>query len=211
MSALLRPLIFSLIGLLTFLVLQRYSRVPKATSALLAAVIAGYAASLGGFLVPSRAILYSWGSSLDAILSGRAYTLVTSIFLHAGLLHLAFNSYALYVLGTLTEQVLGPTRMLATFFAAALVGGLGSAILTPWAVSVGASGGILGLFGVAMILEWVRFGRVSSSTIIVAILAVGGGFLQGVDVIAHVLGLAVGAAMGWAFLGRSKRGARWWY
>ena len=91
MSALLRPLIFSLIGLLTFLILHRYSRVPKATSALLAAVIAGYAASLGGFLVPSRAILYSCGSSLDAILSGRAYTLVTSIFLHAGLLHLAFN------------------------------------------------------------------------------------------------------------------------
>lgn len=211
MSALLRPLIFSLIGLLTFLVLQRYSRVPKATSALLAAVIAGYAASLGGFLVPSKVILYSLGSSLDAILSGRAYTLVTSIFLHAGLLHLAFNSYALYVLGTLTEQVLGPTRMLATFFAAALVGGLGSAILTPWAVSVGASGGILGLFGVAVILEWVRFGRVSSSTIIVAILAVGGGFLQGVDVIAHVLGLAVGAAMGWAFLGRHQKGARWRY
>ena len=211
MSALLRPLIFSLIGLLTFLVLQRYSTVPKATSALLAAVIAGYAASLGGFLVPSKVILYSLGSSLDAILSGRAYTLVTSIFLHAGLLHLAFNSYALYVLGTLTEQVLGPTRMLATFFAAALVGGLGSAILTPWAVSVGASGGILGLFGVAVILEWVRFGRVSSSTIIVAILAVGGGFLQGVDVIAHVLGLAVGAAMGWAFLGRHQKGARWRY
>ena len=211
MSALLRPLIFSLIGLLTFLVLQRYSRVPKATSALLAAVIAGYAASLGGFLVPSKVILYSLGSSLDAILSGRAYTLVTSIFLHAGLLHLAFNSYALYVLGTLTEQVLGPTRMLATFFAAALVGGLGSAILTPWAVSVGASGGILGLFGVAIILEWVRFGRVSSSTIIVAILAVGGGFLQGVDVIAHVLGLAVGVVMGWAFLGRHQKGAKLWY
>ncbi len=211
MSVLLRPLIFSLIGLLTFLILQRYSRVPKATSALLAAVMAGYAASLGGFLVPSRAILYAWGSSLDAILSGRSYTLVTSIFLHAGLLHLAFNSYALYVLGTLTEQVLGPARMLATFFAAALVGGLGSAVLTPWAVSVGASGGILGLFGVAIILEWVRFGRVSSSTIIVAALAVGGGFLQGIDVIAHVLGLAVGAAMGWAFLGRPERGARLWH
>ncbi len=210
MSVLLRLSISASAGSLIFLLLQRYSRAPKATSALLAAIMAGYAASLGGFLTPSRAILYAWGSSLDAILSGRAYTLLTSIFLHAGLLHLAFNSYALYVLGTLTEQILGPTRMLSTFFAAALVGGLGSAILTPWAVSVGASGGILGLFGVAIVLEWIRFGRISSSTIIVALLAVGGGFLQGVDVIAHALGLLVGAAMGWAFLGRPPRGPRWY-
>jgi len=198
-----------LAGALSAVILRRQARVPWATSSLLALMVAGYVASMGSPPFPSKEILYRWGSSLEAMVSGRPYTLLTSIFLHAGLVHLAFNLYALYVLGPITESVLGSTRMLVTFFSAALVGGLGSAILTPWGVSVGASGGILGLFGVAMVLEWVRFGRISSSTVIVALLVVGGGFLEGVDVVAHALGLLVGAVMGWRFL--AGRRAEAWY
>ncbi len=198
-----------LAGALSAVILRRQARVPWATSSLLALMVAGYVASMGSPPFPSKEILYRWGSSLEAMVSGRPYTLLTSIFLHAGLVHLAFNLYALYVLGPITESVLGSTRMLTTFFSAALVGGLGSAILTPWGVSVGASGGILGLFGVAMVLEWVRFGRISSSTVIVALLVVGGGFLEGVDVVAHALGLLVGAVMGWRFL--AGRRAEAWY
>ncbi len=189
-------------GIVVFLILRRYSRAPAATSALLSLMIAGYLASCPGLSpFPSWRVLYMWGSSLDSLVSGRVYTLLTSMFLHAGLIHLAFNCYALYFLGSMSEGALGSLKTVAVFLTSGLVGGLGSALLNPATVSVGASGGILGLFGVAIVLEKVRFGLVSLSSILVALLAVGGGFLEGVDVIAHAFGFAAGLLMGWRFLG----------
>ncbi|HDM92751.1 MAG TPA: rhomboid family intramembrane serine protease, partial [Candidatus Korarchaeota archaeon] len=85
-----------------------------------------------------------------------------------------------------------------------VMGSLGSALLNPSAVSVGASGGILGLLGVAIVLEKARFGSVSPTSIVVALLAVGGGFLEGVDVVAHASGFVVGLLMGWLFLSSSE-------
>lgn len=192
-------------GIAVFLVLRRYSSVPIATSALLSLMATGYLASCPGLsLFPSWKILHYWGSSLESILSGRVYTLLTSMFLHAGIIHLAFNSYALYFLGPMSEGALGPKKTISIFLTSGVMGSLGSALLNPSAVSVGASGGILGLLGVAIVLEKARFGSVSPTSIVVALLAVGGGFLEGVDVVAHASGFVVGLLMGWLFLSSSE-------
>lgn len=83
----------------------------------------------------------------DLILSGRElYRLVTPVFLHGGIGHLFMNSYSLSNIGPEVERLFGPTRFLATYFAAGVTGNILSAIRSP-APSVGASSAIFGLMG----------------------------------------------------------------
>jgi rhomboid protease GluP len=68
------------------------------------------------------------------------------MFLHGGLLHLAFNGWALFQLGSLLELLMGSPRMILIYFASGIAGSLASATFTQ-APSVGASGAIFGLLG----------------------------------------------------------------
>src|SRR5262249_56428754 len=73
-----------------------------------------------------------------AIREGEYWRLVTSMFLHGGLLHLALNGWALFQLGSLLELLMGSRRMLLIYFASGVAGSLASATFTQ-APSVGAS------------------------------------------------------------------------
>ncbi len=83
--------------------------------------------------------------------SHQYYRLVTSGFLHENFLHIGFNMYMLYVLGRMLEPAIGRARFLALYFTALLAGSLGALIVTPNSPSLGASGAIFGLLGVAYI------------------------------------------------------------
>jgi membrane associated rhomboid family serine protease len=84
---------------------------------------------------------------------GDLFRLVTGAFLHAGPLHLLFNMFALYVLGTLLEPIIGTLRFLGIYFTALLAGSLGALLATnPNEVTVGASGAIFGLMGAAFVI-----------------------------------------------------------
>lgn len=91
--------------------------------------------------------------ALDApdVAGGEWWRLVTGGFLHAGLLHIAFNMYLLYVLGQLLEPALGKVRFALVYFAALLAGSLGALIVTPDAYTVGASGAVFGLMGAGVL------------------------------------------------------------
>jgi rhomboid protease GluP len=77
---------------------------------------------------------------------GQYYRLVTSMFLHGSLLHLALNGWALFQLGALFELLAGSPRMLLVYFVTGIAGSLASATFTQ-VHSVGASGAIFGLLG----------------------------------------------------------------
>jgi membrane associated rhomboid family serine protease len=77
------------------------------------------------------------------------YRLVTSGFLHAGLLHIGFNMYILWWLGNLLEPAIGMRRFVGLYFVAMLTGSIGALLVTPDSPTVGASGAIFGLMGVA--------------------------------------------------------------
>ena len=77
------------------------------------------------------------------------YRLVTSGFLHAGLLHIAFNMYLLYYLGTMLEPALGSLRFALIYVTSLLAGSFGALLLDPTTVTVGASGAVFGLMGAA--------------------------------------------------------------
>jgi membrane associated rhomboid family serine protease len=77
------------------------------------------------------------------------YRLVTSGFLHAGIIHIGFNMYLLYLLGQMLEPALGSVRFALIYVVALLSGSLGALILSPDSLTVGASGAVFGLMGAA--------------------------------------------------------------
>jgi membrane associated rhomboid family serine protease len=110
----------------------------------------------GGFEDPARNIsigpsaitLLRLGARFgDLIEQGQWYRLVTPIFLHAGLLHLMMNLFALKNIGVPAENEFGHLKILFIFILSGIFGVLMSNLFAPNVVSVGASGGIFGLFG----------------------------------------------------------------
>ncbi len=83
---------------------------------------------------------------------GDYWRLLTSGFLHSGFIHLLFNMFALYVLGSLIEPAVGRWRFGVVYFVSLLAGSYGALLFEPDAATVGASGAIFGLMGAALIL-----------------------------------------------------------
>lgn len=89
-----------------------------------------------------------------AIRAGEYYRLVTSMFLHSDMMHLAMNGLAIYILGTMVESSIGPWRFLVLYFAGGLAGSAASLYFMPNVASVGASGAVFGLFGYLLYTRW---------------------------------------------------------
>jgi membrane associated rhomboid family serine protease len=146
------------VGLPTLHGTPRIDARPWATYGLVAACVTTWAATLitgfvtRGFLGAldvQRAVIEAAG--FIPAYPGRhaGLTWVTSTFVHAGMLHLVANMYALLLTGPHVEGRLGPWRFLGLFFAADVAGTTFDLMLhgASWVPRVGASGGIAGLFG----------------------------------------------------------------
>ena len=86
-----------------------------------------------------------------AVADGDYWRIVTSGFLHAGLLHIGFNMYLLYLLGQMLEPAIGSVRFSLIYTVSLLAGSLGALIVSPNSVTVGASGAVFGLMGAAAV------------------------------------------------------------
>jgi membrane associated rhomboid family serine protease len=95
-----------------------------------------------------------WGPAIE--INHEYWRLITGAFLHSGILHIGFNMYILYWLGTMLEPSLGHARFVALYFASLLAGSFGALLLDPNAVTVGASGAVFGLMGAAFVLQRAR-------------------------------------------------------
>jgi membrane associated rhomboid family serine protease len=84
------------------------------------------------------------------------WRLITGGFLHDGIIHIAFNMYILYWLGTMLEPVMGHVRFAAVYFASLLAGSFGAILANPNAVTVGASGAVFGLMAAAFVFQRAR-------------------------------------------------------
>jgi membrane associated rhomboid family serine protease len=132
------------------------------------------------------------------------WRLITGGFLHAGLLHIAFNMYLLYLLGQMLEPALGSVRFSAIYFTALLAGSFGSLWATPLSPTVGASGAVFGLMGAAVVEMRDRGmsihplqNQIVGLIVINLILSFS---FSGVSVGGHIGGLIGGALAGGAFL-----------
>ncbi|MEA2182595.1 MAG: hypothetical protein QOF69_1780 [Solirubrobacteraceae bacterium] len=131
------------------------TRPPQLTYALIAINVIVFVAQVmsGGGLNGLGGSVYSHGALAgQPVADGEWWRIVTFGFLHGGLLHLLFNTYVLYFLGTLLEPEIGKLRF-GLIYAVSLVGGALGALLTslPYEATVGASGAVFGLMSAAFV------------------------------------------------------------
>ena len=195
----------------------------------IALCIAGYAASIlldpaaafrlrGPFhlLAPSDGALFALGmTGAYAMDSGRWWTLVTAIYLHGSLLHIAFNLLWIRELGVAVESVYGWSRTAVIFTAAGVAGFLASNFAGVPA-TIGASGAVFGLlaamvaygrdrgglFGMAVFRQYWQWSL---------ILFVMGFLMPGVNNFAHAGGFAGGYLASLALGTRERRADRAWH
>jgi membrane associated rhomboid family serine protease len=90
------------------------------------------------------------------VAQGEYWRLITGAFLHGSIIHIAFNMYILYWLGTMLEPVLGHVRFTALYFASLLAGSFGAILFDPNVKTVGASGAVFGLMAAAFVFQRAR-------------------------------------------------------
>lgn len=133
----------------------------------------------------------------DYVRSGEYYRLLTGTFLHANIIHLFCNMYALYILGTQLESFVGKIKFLIIYIFSALTGSLLSLIFLNNGISIGASGAIFGLTGALIYFGLhyrVYLGSVVKTNLIpIIVLNLSLGFMmKGIDNWAHIGGLIGG-------------------
>ena len=144
-------------------------------------------------------MLVLYGANVgDYIRNGQVWRLISHMFLHIGIMHIFFNMYSLYYVGTRVEDFYGKWKYLLIYFISGISGGLLSIAMHEGnALSVGASGAIFGLFGALLCFGYNYRGYIGSMIksqilpIVVYNLLLGF-FIPGVDMWGHVGGLLGG-------------------
>ena len=150
----------------------------------------------------TRYLLYG-----PAVANGEWWRLVTAMFLHASILHIGFNMYVLWVIGTPVEQYLGKARYLGLYLVSGLAGSAGALLQAPATPVVGASGAIFGILGAMLILEWQITGRLAGqAAALIAINLVISFVIPGISWGGHVGGLIGGILIMLAYGHWSDRG-----
>jgi membrane associated rhomboid family serine protease len=127
----------------------------QVTTLLIAANVVVYVVGLGlgagSGLLAGSPLAPMYGLAAPPVAAGEWWRVFTAAFLHSGLLHIAFNMIALWVLGQPLERALGRAGFAVLYLTGIVAGSLGVLLVSPGALTVGASGAIFGLFS-AMIM-----------------------------------------------------------
>ena len=159
-----------------------------------------------GINSPGGSLFDKWILFGPLVAHGDWWRLITATFLHAGLLHIVFNMWALVWLGTAVEGALGHLRFLILYLASGLAGSAGALVWSPHQPVVGASGAIFGILGAGLILEWRATGHLAGNfmTVIVINLAITFGFASFISAGGHVGGLIGGLLCAGIIVGRGR-------
>jgi membrane associated rhomboid family serine protease len=178
-------------------------RESPATAGLIAAFVAVWLAT---WFDTDRVIFSLFAKVNEAILQGQVWRLFTASFLHAGLLHLWFNSTALAAIGPSIERAYGRVQYLAAFLVGGAVGMAASVLFVP-APSVGASAGVFALLGVLLahavrskgtMTPPARKALIARVLTVVALNVAVGLLANFIDNAAHIGGLVGGFVLGFA-------------
>jgi rhomboid protease GluP len=155
-------------------------------------------------------VLLDWGvKSNELILRGETWRLITPIFLHIGVLHLAFNSLVIYMIGPQIECFFGPHRFLSIYLLSGIYGVLFSFAFSA-EPSAGASGAIFGLIGTQAAFFYRyrnAFGergqrQFYGTLIVIAFIMVLTFTASGIDIWGHIGGMLSGLVLGWSLTPR---------
>ena len=152
--------------------------------------------------VSRPSLLYDWAMFGQEVAQGQWYRLLTSAFTapgttfaDVGLLDIAFNMFALYVVGPELERVLGHLRYLAVYLLSAIGGGVLFYYLAPYTLAAGASGAVFGLFGAWFVVQRRLHLDTRGIVTLIVINLVFSFTIRNIAWQDHLGGLAVGAAL----------------
>jgi rhomboid protease GluP len=136
------------------------------------------------------------------VISGDYWRLLTSVFIHGGLMHLVANMFGLYIGGMIVEKVIGPVRFIIIYLICGILASLTSIYWHDHTISVGASGAIFGVYGLILAftifkvfpdslrrLNWLLLGLYVGVSLLF-------GLTKGIDNAAHIGGLLSGFILG---------------
>jgi len=176
-----------------------YMPVPVYTYVILACIVAVTAAQFAVGLEPS---ILAAGFVKPAFVHGQYWRILTGAALHGGLAHIAMNGYALYSFGRIFELLTNRAHLAIVFLLSAIAGGLLSLVFVPEGISVGASGGIVGLISYLAVYAFKRrqfISREFRRSLLINIgfiILFGLALFQVVDNWGHIGGLIAGAIYG---------------
>ena len=125
-----------------------------------AAIYAAMVIGTSTGLMPDSLAMVEWGGNFGPLTrSGEWWRIVTSMFLHYGIVHLAVNMWVLWDIGRLVERIVGPAGFAVAYLLTGFFGGVASVVWNEQVVSAGASGAVFGVFGV--LLGFMAFHRES--------------------------------------------------
>jgi membrane associated rhomboid family serine protease len=196
---------------------RRYSEIRRGspqqvvvTSALIAVNAAVFVLSLGGGnIARGNSLAPDFALFGPAVAAGEWYRLITAGFLHYGLIHVGFNMLILYQLGQLLEPVFGRVRYGLLYLTALLGGSVGALILSPNALTAGASGAVFGLMGAAAIAlrsRGINVMQTSIGSLLVMNLILTFA-IRGISIGGHLGGLVAGGLAGLLLLQTEKQPA----
>ncbi len=181
---------------------------PIVTRLLIGANVAVYLLMVAAgisWIEPTQWDLIRFGADFGPLtLTGQWWRLLTNMFVHVGLIHLALNMWCLWILGDLAERFMGRTAFTFLYFASGLTASLGSLAWSPARVSAGASGAIFGAVGGMVSYLYLKKApidlrlakeRLKSLSIFIGINLIWG-LQSGIDNAAHLGGLIGGLAIG---------------
>src|SRR5262245_17472592 len=153
----------------------------------------------------NQTTLMAFGVKSNAeINQGQWWRFVTPIFIHIGLLHLLFNSYALWMVGPQVEKLYGSAAFVVLYMLTGVAGVAGSYFYHPYSISAGASGAIFGLFGVLLVFGFryrnsipADFKRAVGTGVlpVIVINLIIGFTIPAIDNSAHISGLLAGGVL----------------
>lgn len=141
---------------------------------------------------------YALANNYEFVQNGQIYRLLTSMFLHADIIHIGCNMYALYILGPQVERYYGKTKFLLIYLLSGILGSIFSCVfMSADTISMGASGAIFGLLGsITYFTYYYRAtlqGLLRSQVLPVILLNLAIGFMvPGIDISGHIGGLIGG-------------------
>ncbi len=164
----------------------------------------------GNFVETSNYMIVLYGQVNFLVFHGWYWQLLTSMFVHVSIVHIAGNMFFLLIFGLRAEEMFSLPEYLSIYLLSGLAGNLLSlALLDPLIPSAGASGAIFGIFGATVIFSRRTIGQSILGALLFA------GFLlllnvgENVNIVAHVGGLATGLTIGYILAVRRKPDAKY--
>ncbi|MEA2314752.1 MAG: hypothetical protein QOI03_1444 [Solirubrobacteraceae bacterium] len=190
---------------------------PQITVALIVVNVIAYIAEGGGlsFAGEASGSLLRKGALLGSsellpgqgVAHGQWWRILSGGFLHENLLHIGFNMWVLYYLGSMLEPALGRVRFAVIYFVSLLTGSLGVLLVSPHSITVGASGAVFGVMGAAAVEMRARQIPLMQSGVgtLILINLVISFSIPGISWGGHVGGLIGGALVAWVLAQGERR------